>query len=323
MISRRKLAGLGAAAVVLGAGGWLLGRSRQRQAAEALYAQPVAAPLSPLRVFHLGHSLVGRDMPAMLAQLAPVGHDYASQLGWGATLRSHWYPDVPVNGFEAENAHPRFLPAREAVEAGDFDAIVLTEMVELKDAIHYHDSPDYLAEWGSAARAAHPDVRLYLYETWHNTDDPAGWLDRIDADFDGLWMQRLALPASARIGAPVHVIPAGQVLAAFVRRVEGQGGVGQGGVGQGGGGTVAGRDDLMARTPEGAVDTIHLGDLGAYLVALTHYATLYHRSPVGLPLQLMRADGTAAQAPDPQAGALMQEIVWDVVRRTPASGVAA
>jgi len=86
---------------------------------------------------------------------------------------------------------------------------------------------------------------------------------------------------------------------------------------------VAGRDDLMARTPEGAVDTIHLGDLGAYLVALTHYATLYHRSPVGLPLQLMRADGTAAQAPDPQAGALMQEIVWDVVRRTPASGVAA
>jgi len=44
---------------------------------------------------------------------------------------------------------------------------------------------------------------------------------------------------------------------------------------------------------------------------------------VGLPLQLMRADGTAAQAPDPQAGALMQEIVWDVVRRTPASGVAA
>jgi hypothetical protein len=248
----------------------------------------------------------------MLAQLAPVGHDYASQLGWGANLRAHWEPDVEVNGFDAENAHPKFLPARAAVEEGDFDALVMTEMVELKDAIRYHDSAAYLARWGSAARSVRPDVRLYLYETWHNTDDPAGWLERIDADFETLWMEQLTLPAALDIGAPVYVIPAGQAMAAFVRAVEAQGGVGN----------VAGRDALMARTPEGAVDTIHLGDLGAYLVALVHYATLYQRSPVGLPLALLRADGTAAQAPDAQAGSLMQSIVWDVVRANPYSGVA-
>lgn len=316
MISRRAMVGLGAAALVAG-GAALVGRGlwqrMQLDAAQDLYMGGLAAPEGALQVFHLGHSLVGRDMPAMLAQLAPSGHDYASQLGWGTPLRAHWYPDVPVNGFETENAHAKFLPAREALEAGGFDAVVMTEMVELTDAIKYHDSPDYLTNWAQFARAARPAARLYLYETWHNTDDPAGWLARIDSDFETLWLNRLALPAAVQAAAPIHIIPGGQVLAAFVSAVEAQGGVGN----------VASRDALLARTPEGAVDTIHLGDMGAYLIALTHYATLYQRSPVGLPSALMRADGTAADAPDAQAAELMQRIVWDVVRATPYTGVTA
>lgn len=314
MISRRgalrfgaaALAGVGAA-IALRAG-WQM---RQLDAARALYTEGPTAPDGALSVYHLGHSLVGRDMPAMLAQLAPKGHNYASQLGWGAPLRSHYEPDMPVNGFDAENAHDKFSPAREAVGSGSYDAVVMTEMVELRDAINYHDSAAYLAKWMLLARAARPDVRLYLYETWHNTDDPAGWLDRIDTDLEALWMDRVALPASLEAGAPVYLVPGGQVLAATVRAVDAQGGAGN----------LKSRDDLMARTPEGAVDTIHFGDMGAYLMALTHYATLYQRDPKGLPLGLLRADGTEAEAPDEQAGALMQEIVWDVVRATPFSGV--
>ena len=315
MVTRRNTLRLGVGALVaagaamVGVGGSRLWRVAQ---ARKSYAQSVAAPDGPLKVFHLGHSLVGRDMPAMLAQLAPQGHDYASQLGWGTPLRSHWYPDVPVNGFEAENDHPKFLPAREALESTAFDAVVLTEMVELTDAIRYHDSPEYLASWGALAREARPDVRLYVYETWHNTDDPAGWLARIDDDFEDLWMNRMTLPAAGHLGVPIYVIPGGQVLAAFVRSVEAQGGVGN----------IESRDALLARTPEGAVDTIHLSDLGAYLIALTHYAALYQRSPVGLPLALMRADGTAADAPDAEAGALMQQVVWDVVRANTYNGLA-
>jgi hypothetical protein len=299
----------GGAALVANAG---LRMREIAQARDLMRAQP-AAPDGPLNVFHLGHSLVGRDMPAMLSQLAPQGHAYASQLGWGTPLRAHWYPDVTVNGFETENAHAYFLPAREALESGEFDAVVLTEMVELTDAIKYHDSPEYLAAWGELARAARADVRLYLYETWHRTDDPAGWLARMDADYDALWLDRLTLPAVVRIGAPVHVIPGGQVLAAVVRAVEAAGGVGN----------VASRDALLARTPEGTVDTIHLNDIGAYLIALTHYATLYQRTPAGLPHALLRANGSPADAPDAAAAALMQQIVWDVVRRVPHTGVAA
>ena len=61
-------------------------------------------------------------MPAMLEQMVSSGHDHRSQLGWGASLKSHWEPDVPINGFEQENAHPRYQDALAAVRSGGFDA---------------------------------------------------------------------------------------------------------------------------------------------------------------------------------------------------------
>ncbi len=283
------------------------------QAAKALYANPLAQPEGALNVYHLGHSLVGRDMPAMLAQLAGDGHAYDSQLGWGTSLRDHWEPEVPINGFEVENDHPRFRPAKEALSSGQYDAIVLTEMVEIADAIKYHDSAAYLARWAGLAWDANPNARIYLYETWHHTDDGNGWLARIDRDLRKFWQGRVKYPALANGDAPIHLIPAGQVKAAFVRAVEAQGGVGE----------VQSLHDLFSERDDGTPDTIHFNDLGAYLVALTHYAVLYHRTPVGLPYALMRADGTPARAPSPEVAALMQRTVWEVITRHPETGVAA
>ena len=272
----------------------------------ALYGEPLAAPLAPLGVFHIGHSLVNRDMPAMLAQLAGEGHRYESQLGWGAQLRSHW-GEIPVNGFEVENAHPRYRDAREAVASGDYDAIVLTESVEIRDAIRYHDSPRFLAGFAEAALAARPGVRIYLYETWHELDDPEGWLGRIDADLSRYWLDGVLHPALGWLpkGARIHLIPVGQGLAALVREVEARGGVGG----------LRDRNGLFS-------DQIHLNDLGNQFVALVHYAVLYHKSPVGLPHALVRADGTPAAAPDPELARLMQEVAWTVARSTPLTGVA-
>jgi hypothetical protein len=314
MPSLTRRAALGFLTLALGLGGLSYAR-RQRggKIAKALYEQPLSAPSGALRVYHLGHSLVGRDMPAMLTQLAGAGHRYDSQLGWGTSLKEHWEPDQPVNGFDVENDHPRFRAAQEALASGDYDAVVLTEMVEIKDAIRYHDSAAYLAKWAGLAREGNPQARIYLYETWHHTDDPAGWLTRIDNDFSGLWLERVLFPALSKDDAPIHLIPAGQVIAAFVRALTAQGGLDG----------VAGVDDLMARNTDGTPDTIHFNDLGAYLVALTHYAVLYHRTPVGLPFALNRADGTLADAPSPAAAALMQRTVWDVVGRHAQTGVAA
>lgn len=275
----------------------------------AAYAVPLAPVESPLTVFHLGHSLVGRDMPAMLAQLVP-GHDYSSQLGWGATLKGHWDGEVP--GFKEENANPRFEAAEEALATGRFDAVVLTEMVEIKDAIKYFDSAEYLALWVRKARSANPDTRVFLYETWHNLDDPAGWLERIDSDLGQYWEGTLLRQAMALDGVgTVYVVPGGQVMAAMAREIEA--------------GRVPGmtrREDLFAVGADGTQDTIHLGDKGTYLIALTHYAVLYGKSPVGLPYALMHADGTPSDAPSPEAARIMQEVVWRVVTGYRPTGVA-
>ncbi|WP_206338571.1 hypothetical protein [Antarcticimicrobium sediminis] len=307
---------IAATPVLAGLVWWYLSKPRLPDAASvaAAYATPLAPPEGPIAVYHLGHSLVGRDMPAMLAQLAGPGHRYALQLGWGTSLKQHWEPDVAINGFEAENDTPHFRPARAAIASGDYDAVVLTEMVELRDAIKSHDSARYLSNWADLARQASPTTRVYLYETWHRLDDPEGWLNRLDGDLETLWENKVLLPDLAGGGAtrPIHVIPAGQVMAAFTRAVEAAGGVEN----------IHSRDDLFRRDAKGTRDNIHLNDLGHYLVALTHYAVLYGRSPVGLPRQLSRANGTTATAPGPEAARLMQEIVWQVVTPYPKTGVA-
>jgi hypothetical protein len=281
----------------------------------AAYGRPLPPPDLPQRVFHLGHSLVGRDMPAMLAQLAGAGHRYDSQIGQGTSLQQHWEPDLPILGFEAENDHPRFRPAKAAIGSGDYDAVVLTEMVEIADAIKYFDSARYLTLWADLARAGSPKTQVYLYETWHWLDDPGGWLARLDADLPRYWEAELALRDLAVSGPerPIRIIPAGQVLARFVRALDAAGGIDD----------IRGREDLFAREPGGRPDRIHMGDLGNYLVALTHFAVLYRRAPVGLPHRLRRADGTLAKAPGIRAARLMQETVWSVVTTYSKTGVAA
>lgn len=279
-----------------------------------LFTTPLQPPEKPLRVFHIGHSLVNHDMPVMLEQLAGDGHEHRSQLGWGATLKSHWEPDVPIAGFEQSNTHRNFQDAREAVGSGKFDALVLTEMVEIRDAIKYFDSPEYLRRWAREARSHRPDTRVYLYETWHRLDDADGWLQRLDKDLGRYWEGELLAKglAHADTGGPVHVIPAGQVMARMVRRIESPGGLPG----------LTSREHLFARNPDGTQDVIHLNDIGNYLVALTHYAVLYHRSPVGLPHRLKRADGSDADAPSEQAARVMQELVWEIVTSYPKTGVA-
>jgi hypothetical protein len=273
---------------------------------QRLYSEPLEPPSGGLRGFHIGHSLVGRDMPAMLAQLADGAYTYESQLGWGTTLRAHWDRNEPINGFEIENAHPRYRDAHDALASGEYDALILTEMVEIRDAIAYFDSWDFLGRWTAEARAANPGIRIYLYETWHETNDPEGWLDRIDADLNRYWLDSILRPALAETGGtePIYVIPAGQVMAAFLRAVDECGGLED----------VSGVGDLMN-------DRIHFNDIGAYLVALTHFAVLFGRSPAGLPRTLLRADGIPAQAPSAETAELMQAVVWQVVTSTPLTGV--
>lgn len=271
---------------------------------------PLPAPEAVGAVFHLGHSLVGRDMPAMLGQLG--GHAWASQIGWGTALKQHWEEGAALPGHEIHASGIEAAPAREALASGRFDVLVLTEMVEIRDAIRWFDSPRWLAEWVRTARQANPALRVYLYETWHRLDDPAGWLERIEADLPEQWLGRVLAPAEARRGTgDIYLIPGGQAMAAVVRAAE---------AGRLPG--VTSREDLFARDAQGGLDPIHINDLGAYVVALTHWAVIWQRSPVGLPHRLKRADGSEARSFGGAAAREVQAIVRDTVAAIPYTGVA-
>lgn len=298
-------AGLTAAAI-----GWRRNRG-------ALPPQMQLAPRTVLEppnrlgaIYHLGHSLVGRDMPAMLAQFG--GHAYASQLGWGTPLQTHWNDGDALPGYELHAEGRPAIPARQALTTEPFDVLVMTEMVEIRDALRYFDSPRWVAEWAALARQGNPEIRVYLYETWHNLDDPDGWLERIDADLETHWLGRVIAPAEVSgSSGEIFLIPGGQAMAAVARAAE---------AGELPG--LSSREDLFARTEDGGLDTIHINDLGAYVVALTHWAVIWQRSPIGLPHQLRRADGSAAESFTPEAALRVQQLVRDVVAGLPQTGVA-
>lgn len=265
---------------------------------------PLTPPAGPQTVFHLGHSLVGVDMPAMLKQLAGSKHDYRSQLGWGTPLRAHWEPDVEINGFEAENAHSQYQDAKTALESGNFSILVATEMVEIRDAIKYHNSGHYLGQWAALAGRSNPDIRVYLYETWPEIASIDAWLERVHSDQDRHWKHDILFPAINQTEQPIYLIPAGEVFAQYANAVAKTG------------------SDANAAIRALFSDDIHVNDLGAYLIALTHFAVIYQQNPVGLPYQLRKADGSQAQSPDPETALLMQQVVWDVVSQNTFTGIA-
>lgn len=306
MMSRRALLALPALAAL-----WPLSRWLRPDPLPDVPVLPV--PEGALRVFHLGHSLVGPDMPHMLAQLAPQGHGWNSQLGSGTNLKQHWEPELAILDFETTNQPPAYRDARDAIGSGEYDAVVLTEMVELKDAIRYFDGADYFQRWADLARAGSSETRIFLYETWHHLNDPQGWEARIHGDLEVLWLQKLAgADSRSHPDRPAYLIPAGQVMAAVARAAEA--------------GKIDGlssREDLFARNNQGQLDTIHINDLGAYVVALTHYSVLYQRAPLGLSHRLTRADGSAAQHLSEQAATEVQQIVWQTLLAQPRTGLAA
>lgn len=279
-----------------------------------LYQAPLPPVTGPLNVYHLGHSLVGKDMPHMLAQLAVAGHRYHSQLGWGATLQSHWEPDIAIGGFESENQHEQYREPIEAIDSGDYDAFVMTEMVEIEAAIKYFNSAKYLTKFAERISQNSPKTTIYFYETWHEVTDPFGWLNRLDRDLEKYWEGKILHKALANLDGQVaiYMIPAGQVFSAFFKAVEN--------VNRSA--TKIAPEDIFARKQEdGSLDPIHINDIGNYFVALIHYAVLYRQSPEGLPYQLQKADGSAAKAPSPEVAALMQKITWKVVKDYAKTGI--
>ena len=255
------------------------------------------------RVFTCGHSFhawVG-DMLADLAKEAGIsGHRVVglSSIG-GSTALQHW--DVP----EEQNE------AKKALRAGAVDVLTLSCM----------SGPDEgIRQFAKLAVACNPTVRVLLQELWLPEDrfpfDAAHRTRTSPDEFNGSTMADLQGPHKAYFKAmedyvralnteigeqAVYIVPDAQATLALRERIMA--------------GTAPGllkQSDLF--TDAWGHPTPPLRVLSAY----DHFAVIYRRSPVGLPLP-----GLLASSPggDAKLNRLLQQLAWDAVTQHPLSGV--
>lgn len=142
-------------------------------------ALPASAqtPVNAAKVFWVGHSLVdGRDwsdprsknLLDHLEGFAAAGrktYAYHRHTIPGAPLGWNWGTTQSWN-----QVRPQIAPLTDKSNAqyGSFDAIVITEGVNIESSYDAWASGFYARKFFAAARNANPNARLFLYESWHH-----------------------------------------------------------------------------------------------------------------------------------------------------------
>lgn len=291
MPRRRALLSAACAGLGLLAGG--------RPAAAANRAEPL-----DLSVIESGHSLTDPIPPLLEGMVRAAGGRprIARSTIPGSPLEWRWH-----------NAPGYGLPDARA-EIADYDVLVLTERVPLSGTMPYHASQDWALKWflhawskGRQGRGA----RTVLYATWVGLDSGPGADTHADAEADLPWRERLPLewarwqeirdhvnrnrPADA---PEMTVIPGTLMMADIAKRIDRDGVPG------------------LKRIEDLFVDAIHLNEIGAYFIALAHFAVVYGRDPRGLPHNVGQS-----LPPTPQLAQWLQEICWRVLTQTPGTGL--
>ena len=247
------------------------------------------APSNTLAVFHIGNSFTRwGHIPLQVQNLAAdagYDHTFGEQLADGQGLGYQW-----TNGL-AGGVLTRGTPAQLELATGGWDWLVLQPMSREWQPANQPALLDFAARFASLAESNNTRVALYQY--WNYLDEGSPEQDAINAAFE---MVRAALVTN---GIDAVVIPSG---IAFTNAVAAIG--------------------SLSRT-NFYQDNIHPTDIGYYLSALTHFATLYRQSPVGLTNGAISADANLDDpiTIDPILAAALQQVAWDTARYHAPSGV--
>ncbi len=144
-----------------------------------------------------------------------------------------------------------------------------------------------------------------LWTTWTNIDDRDGpWRNMLDtqgAEFERMQdYANLNKPSNA---PHVYIIPGHKMFAKLY-------------------------DDIQLNLVPGITkidqffsDKIHTNELGAYAIALIHYACIFNQSPVGLPNNLLPNAASGTPIPSPELALYLQNMIWEVVTNYPRTGI--
>ncbi len=265
-------------------------------------------PVKPIdkgqRVFTAGNSFHAWFIAPILKDMAEKaginGHEIVgvSKIG-GSRAIQHW--EVPEEKNEA----------KASLRAGKVDILTLACMLQPDEGI------DKFAELGLEHN---PNFRVSLQEFWIPWDKFEwpfqGRPESVDNDAaTGASLRELHEPyfkamddhvvaLNARLGKPVvFVAPVGQAIIALREKIR------------------AGEVPGIEKQSDLFTDKLgHPRPSLEALVAYVHFAVIYRRSPVGLPLPAVLADAKKPQW-DEKLNRVLQELAWNAVVNHPLSGV--
>jgi hypothetical protein len=271
--------------------------------AVAAGASATTAAPAGVRVFVCAHSFMiytAKLLPPM-AQSAGVAHVNAGQqMIGGSKVIQHW--ELP----DDKNR------AKEALRSGNVDVITLSPHMLMPDP--------GIANFTNLGLEKNPKLRVLVQASWPARDGhpEKGFqneerdaltlegLNKMRADHHTLWLSKLedqvrSLNAAAGHDA-VYIVPVSDAVFALREQVI-----------KGTAPGIAKQSDLF-RDPLG-----HPLEVLATLVTYTHFATIYQRSPEGLPVPEQLKKQPQAE----ELNKLLQKLAWEAVVNYPMSGVKA
>jgi acetyl esterase len=272
----------------------------------ALHADGPAKPIDKgQRVFTAGHSLHhvgGAFMPTLqnVAELAGIK---------GHVVAGYW----PVGNYQQYWKDPdEKHKLKQVLRDGKVDVLTLVGIVR-------NGADPGIEEFTKFALKHNPDIRITLQASWLQYDDPKLRVSEI-VDWDAATGEKLR-----KNHAEYFKTTADQVRA--VNKQLGKDVLFLVPVGEA---TIALREKIMAGRVPGLKKQADLfsDDLGhareplKVLVAYCHFAVIYRRSPVGLPMPTLLKNGKNP-AWDENLNRLLQELAWEAVIKEPLSGVTA
>ena len=264
-------------------------------------AAEVSPPPPGLKVLTAGHSF-HVWMPPLVAEMSKAagiqGHEQLaiSSIG-GSKVIQHW--DLP----------PEKNKAKPVLASGQAELFTMSPTFLPDPGI------ENFVKLGLEHRA---DLRFTLQQNWVPYEDPAIWLSRTrpkSVDRDGKTVAQLRAmhepyfqmieghvrELNARIpAAKIAIVPSGEAVIALRDKV------------------IRGEAPGVRTQSELFTDVLgHPGPQIRVLSAYCHFAVIYHRSPVGLPVNSQLSKLPEAE----KLNRLLQEIAWKAVTEHPLSGV--
>ncbi len=254
------------------------------------------------KVFVCAHSymIYTADSLQQIAQAAGVAHLKAGQqMIGGSRVLQHW--DLP----DEQNQ------AKKALKEGIVDVLTLSPHLLMPD--------EGIDNYTKLGLEKNPKLRVIVQASWVPKDGKSGdftnaMRDAVTADevrqmrdlhHDG-WLKQLEAQVTALNTAvgkeAVCILPVCAAVFALREHIaEGK------------------APGLMKQSEMFRDDHGHPSDLMALLVTYCHFAAIYKRSPVGLPVPAKLKDRPQAE----ELNKLLQQIAWDSVTSHPVSGVKA